>query len=229
MNLKRYHIIVISFLLAAISTYANEITFITPQEMDLGEVESGRVIKGVIQFVNSGKDTVTISQVRTSCGCTAAEVQQKNYAPGDTAAINFQVNTRGFKGKVHKSITIEFEKHDPSPQSVQLLLYCLDYLEYSPIYLTFTQIHVNQDTVINRDIAITNHYKKPVKIKSISTDLDVLKLHMKKRTIEPNETVRLEVSLKPLRPVRQASDLIITTDQPSIEPIHISAYVYVQE
>lgn len=212
-----------------VSVCANEVTFLTPMEMNLGEMESGRVIEGVIQFVNTGNDSVKISGVRTSCGCTVVETQKKTYAPGDTASIPFKLNTRGFKGKVHKSITIQFENEDPPTKLVKLIAHCLNYLECDPRYLAFTQIRVNQDTLLERQIRLTNHYKEPIRIQSIECEIRQLKIQFKNGLIQPDEKMIIIVELTPDQAYRKSSRLRIKTDNPRIEPIYMPVYVNIQE
>ena len=43
---------------------------------------------GVFEFTNTGDEAVTIDKITTSCGCTAAELEKKAYAPGESGRIN---------------------------------------------------------------------------------------------------------------------------------------------
>ena len=209
--------------------YASQIQFITPMEMDLGRVEAGRVIKDVIRFVNTGQEDITIRQIRTSCGCTTSEVENKIIAPGDTAAVEFSLNTRGFRGEIHKTITIEFENQDLKPQSIRLLADCINYLDHYPSYLAFTQLIVNPDTLLHREIRLTNHFNKPITIKSVRTDIKIIDVHWPKTPVKPDESALIDVILKPSIPIRKSSRLTIETDQPDLEPVRIAVYVHIKE
>jgi len=227
--MKYYRWICLWVYSAAMILSAGEVTFVTPMKIDLGEVESGRIIEGVIQFVNTGKDSLKIEQVRTSCGCTAVETQKKIYAPKDTASVYFKLKTRGFKGKIRKSVTIQFENRDLPAKTVQLVANCLNYLEFDPRYLTFTQIKVNGDTLIERYIRVISHYKEPIQIQSVYTDIQSLKIDFGKRMLDSGESCIFKVTLKPDRALRKSSRIWIETDNPKIEPLHMPVYVNIQE
>jgi len=225
----RMSVLQMIFLLTVSAVQAKDITFLTPMKMDLGEVESGRVINGLIQFINTGKEPVKIDRIRTSCGCTVAETDKKEYMPGDTASITYKLNTHRFKGKVHKSITITFENNEPPAKSVSLMVTCMNYLECHPRYLTFTRISVNPDTLVKREIRLTNYYKENIKIKRIYSKTDIIRVRFKKRTIKPGKSYVFDVELKPDQPYKESSRLMIEVDDERMEPIRLPVYVSIQE
>jgi hypothetical protein len=221
---------IILLILFVIATgYAGQVQFITPMEINLGQVEAGSVIKDVIRFVNTGDEAVTIRQIRTSCGCTTSEIGNKIIVPGDTATVEFKLNTRGFQGKVHKSITIEFENPDLRPQTIRLLADCINYLDYYPSYLAFTRLHVNPDTLLRQEIRLTNHFNKAVTIQSVQNDMEILKVRWPKTPVQPGESALIEVILNPSIPFRKSSRLIIQTNQSDLEPVRIAVYVHIEE
>ena len=38
-------------------------------------------------FKNSGSGTITISDIKTSCGCTTADSEKRSYGPGETGDV----------------------------------------------------------------------------------------------------------------------------------------------
>lgn len=208
---------------------AGEVTFLTPLEFDLGETESGRMIEDAILFVNTGADSIRIKQVKTSCGCTAVETGRKTFAPGDTASIPFKLNTRGFKGTVRKSITIFFENGNPGPKSVRLIVRCVNYVDYEPRYLTFARIQVNPDTLLKQQVQLINHYKKPIRIQSIHTETEIIKVCFHAETIEPGGVYSFEVVLKPDHVSRKSVRLEVEMDNPDIDPIRMPVYIHIHE
>lgn len=42
---------------------------------------------GTYAFTNVGEQSITITQVRTSCGCTTATLDKTTYAPGESGQI----------------------------------------------------------------------------------------------------------------------------------------------
>ncbi len=72
---------------------------------DFGTVLQGPAVKHIFKFKNAGTDTLRIEQVKTSCGCTAAE-SSKIIAPQDEGQIAVTFNTANQMGKVSKTVFI---------------------------------------------------------------------------------------------------------------------------
>src|SRR4030042_4641256 len=83
---------------------AQDVRFITPVNTDFGSVLQGTLLDGDIKILNTGKGPLKISDVSTSCGCTVAKIDRKEFAPGDTAVISYKLNTDHFDGVVRKTI-----------------------------------------------------------------------------------------------------------------------------
>ena len=88
--------------------------------IDFGKVKQGKILTHVFVFKNEGDETLTIKRVRTSCGCTAALVSNKDIAPGKEGEIKVTLNTRGEGGKVAKYVQVE--SNDPSQPNKQLIV-----------------------------------------------------------------------------------------------------------
>lgn len=52
-----------------------------------GRVLHGKKLTHVFWLLNRGTDTVTVSHIRSSCGCTAAMVENTRIAPGDSSDL----------------------------------------------------------------------------------------------------------------------------------------------
>ena len=86
--------------------------------LDFGRVKQGKILTHVFIFNNTGDAPLIIKRVRTSCGCTAALVSEKEIAPGGKGEIKVSFNTRGFEGKVNKYVYVE--TNDSQQPRVQL-------------------------------------------------------------------------------------------------------------
>lgn len=77
-----------------------------------GEVSHAFVVK------NAGDEPLEISDVKTSCGCTVAELETRTLAPGEETKINATFNLKGKQGVQSKKITIL--SNDPAQASYHL-------------------------------------------------------------------------------------------------------------
>jgi hypothetical protein len=57
-------------------------------------------------FVNDGNETLTISDVKTSCDCTLADYPKKGIAPGQKAVIRGGFKIEGKSGTFKKNLII---------------------------------------------------------------------------------------------------------------------------
>ena len=73
---------------------------------DFGTVAPGTVITYDFNFTNEGKKVLNILKVKTSCGCTTTKLDTKSYKKKKGGSITAVFNTRGRKGRQHKTITV---------------------------------------------------------------------------------------------------------------------------
>lgn len=78
----------------------------TQDTHDFGKIDEGAIVDHRFTFSNIGSDTLKISNVRASCGCTAALLSANAIAPGENGEIKATLNTKGKQGKIKKSITV---------------------------------------------------------------------------------------------------------------------------
>ena len=75
-------------------------------QYDFGTIEEGKVVEHTFKFQNSGKATLNISDIKTSCGCTAALVSNDKIGPGEVGTLKVELDTKNRKGKMSRTITI---------------------------------------------------------------------------------------------------------------------------
>ncbi|KAA3437987.1 DUF1573 domain-containing protein [Rufibacter hautae] len=77
------------------------------QKFDFGEIKAGDVVEHTFKFTNNGTLPLVISNVRTTCGCTATDYPKAPVMPGETASITAKFNSAGKRGQQNKVITVE--------------------------------------------------------------------------------------------------------------------------
>lgn len=58
------------------------------------------------RFTNTSGEVVTIESVKTTCGCTAAELGEKNYGPGESGAIKTRFSYGSREGGQAKHVQV---------------------------------------------------------------------------------------------------------------------------
>lgn len=82
-----------------------KITF-SEKSFDFGEITQGEKVEHVFEFENIGNEPLILSDVRTTCGCTAPEWPREPIAPGKKARLKVVFNSAGKMGMQNKVITV---------------------------------------------------------------------------------------------------------------------------
>jgi len=73
---------------------------------DFGDISQGDKLEYVYVFENSGTEPLILSNVLTTCGCTATDWPHDPIAPGRSGEINVTFDSSGKMGKQNKVITV---------------------------------------------------------------------------------------------------------------------------
>jgi hypothetical protein len=73
---------------------------------DFGDLIQGDKASHTFEFTNTGKQPLVISNVLTTCGCTATKWPKKPIQPGKTGQIKITFDSTGKMGKQNKIITV---------------------------------------------------------------------------------------------------------------------------
>lgn len=82
------------------------------KEFDFGEITEGDKVSHVFKYTNTGDVPLTITNVRTTCGCTASDWRREPLAPGETADLTVNFNSAHKKGTQVKRVTISANVED---------------------------------------------------------------------------------------------------------------------
>lgn len=73
---------------------------------DFGKITQGEKVMYSFLFKNTGKSDLLISEVKTSCGCTAPDFPKEPIKPGADGKIDITFNSQGKYGLQTKTITV---------------------------------------------------------------------------------------------------------------------------
>ncbi len=74
------------------------------------------------KYENVGKTPVYFKSVHASCGCTAAQTQKEQVAPGEKGEVTATFNIGGRTGTQVKTVTVQTDDPDPSRATTVLTL-----------------------------------------------------------------------------------------------------------
>lgn len=73
---------------------------------DFGTVKQGVMVKRIFHFTNTGKDSLVISNVKVTCGCTVPEWPKEPIPPGGKGEIKVGFNTADKVGRQLKILRV---------------------------------------------------------------------------------------------------------------------------
>ena len=76
------------------------------QTLEKTSVITGEELRGNVYLKNSGNESLKISGVSSSCGCTTLRLKKRLVEPEKEVELRFIVDTRGKLGLIEKTITI---------------------------------------------------------------------------------------------------------------------------
>jgi hypothetical protein len=71
-----------------------------------GKIPESSVVSHAYWIKNVGTDTLKITEVKTSCGCTKAPLNKKELVSGDSTQVELIFTAGSFTGKVGKNASI---------------------------------------------------------------------------------------------------------------------------
>lgn len=81
------------------------ITF-SEETFDFGDIKQGDKVEHTFDFKNTGTEPLILSNVLTTCGCTATDWPRDPVAPGKGGSITVKFNSAGKMGKQNKVVTV---------------------------------------------------------------------------------------------------------------------------
>ncbi len=107
---------------------------------------------------NTGEETLIISKVRPSCGCTSAVASANQIAPGATATVTATLNPKGKYG--NQTITVRINSNDPDNASQVLRMSGTILSAWRILPLQLDMGGMGKVQSITKEIKVTSQYLK---------------------------------------------------------------------
>jgi hypothetical protein len=75
-------------------------------QIDFGTIEEGTIKLAKINFQNVGSSTLEITDIKTTCDCTAALLSSKKVGPGESGTLRIELDTTDRSGKLTRTILL---------------------------------------------------------------------------------------------------------------------------
>ncbi len=161
---------------------------------DFGKAQAGELVKYSFIFTNVGDQTLEVTAVQPSCGCTTAGDWTHNVQPGQTGTIAVQFNSANFNGQVFKTISVTSNDKQRPVNVLQLKGTVWKPIELIPQY---TLINVPPDsTSASASIKILNHGNDPLTVSSLECTPKTFSVTLTTNTPGQDYTVTLNSAIE---------------------------------
>lgn len=193
---------------------------------DFGTLYSTLKVKKLITIRNDGSDTLNITDVSTSCGCTAALLSQPAVPPHDSTTLEIAFDPRRFTGAVEKGVSMKTnDPANPKPHMV-FTATIAKVIEVEPEYLMFHTTVGRPDTAV---LGFSNATAKPVAILSAKSSSPLLVIGPFDKTLEPSQPVTVQCVFTPDHSGAQKGNITFTTDDPNVPVISLRYFALVKD
>lgn len=102
-------------------------------------------------FTNAGKVPVEIQQVESSCGCTTAELEKRNYAPGESGEILAKFTVGARLGVQTKTVAVKTRGVE-EPMTLTLVVDIPELLRIRPTFVYWVQGEAQKPKTMTIDV-----------------------------------------------------------------------------
>jgi hypothetical protein len=176
----------------------------------------------VFRFTNRGEETITITDVRTSCGCTVPSLEKDTYEPGESGEISATFTFDGRVGVQHKTISVGPNEQGANTDALTLDVTIPELFEVRPQFLVWRK----GDDPLSKSISIRNFY--PDRIRLVSVESKDARFEARLETAQDTAGIH-SVVITPASTAETAqARIIVQSDQPGSEPRVITLYALVR-
>lgn len=174
---------------------------------------------------NTGKDTLIVSNVGASCGCTGALISHDHIAPRDSGILQITFDAKRFNGPVEK--VVSFATNDKHQEHVSVTFHANVFktLELDPEYFYFSTY---PDSVSTKEVTVRNSSNQTIRLLRIKASSDVVSVIATRDELEPGEETSLSASGKFEAAGTFSGNIEITTDHPKLPSVAIRYFALVK-
>ena len=168
---------------------------ISQKVWDFGFIPRGAKVTHSFLLKNVGNDTLKITNVRKSCGCTAAPLRKSVLVPGDTTILEVTFSSGSYQGPVSKAVYVE--SNDPIEPFMDISFQAN--VSVPSKLLTFDPFFIKFDTIrslpVRASIKVLNVDSQAISFSIAEQPLDYINLKTRKKKLAPGKEVEIEIVL----------------------------------
>jgi hypothetical protein len=193
---------------------APKIEIVGGDSLDFGTASPG-ILQDTVRITNVGNDTLKIVEVRPSCGCTTAGIDNNILLPGDTARVPITLDVTHYTGYVRKNLTIMSNDSTRPNFQVALVANLVRDLMVNPTFFPVPE-GAKAGVETSTQVAVMNLSQEPISIGPPRiTDAAELIVRFDMTSpvvVQPGDSVPLVARVKPVKQGVAGADVIVPTN-----------------
>lgn len=178
------------FTLLALALPARADLVWSEKDISLKAAPDRDTVEARYHFTNAGNAPVEIQQIESSCGCTTAELDKRNYAPGESGEIVAKFTIGSRLGVQTKTIAVKVRGVE-EPVTLKLVIDIPEVLRIRPTFVYWVQ----GETPKSRTMTIDVQPDSPVEKLTVSCSNPAMSPALKEIT----KGLRYELTVTPAR------------------------------
>ncbi len=220
----RINVLIATLLFLSASAFSQAKIFIVGgTTFSIGSIPRGKVVDHELTIQNPGTDTLVISRVDVSCGCTGSMLSKDHIPPGENGSLQITFNSKNFRGPIHKTVTVN--SNAPGDPAVQISFdgTVIEEVTFTPEFLWFQDVEVG--TRATKTVTIKNEGKTNFRLTGFSTGVAGVNINLPTGDIRPGDSVVVPVEFVPEKAGPMIADrIVIRTSHPDQPEIPIGFY-----
>jgi hypothetical protein len=209
------------FLGASGASAADKVTIVGGRSYKLGVLDEGSVARKTFILRNTAPDTLHLTAVGTSCGCTVARPGSKIIAPGDTTSIVVAFNTSGFDGPVRKQVFVRTSSTDEdSVVTITMDATVRAIIAIKPNFVNFYQAPRGKS--VTKTFTVTNNSEKTITISAITCPDSMISFDKPTVKIKAHTSADISTTYKVTRRGHYINTITLHTNYPDRKELTIS-------
>lgn len=240
MKLKRSHLLRAAVLVTTVTTavvaaepgqkkpredYGPRIEF-AESFYDFGRLPSDKVVSHDFIFTNVGNAVLEITDIQSSCGCTAVTNWNRHVEPGQVGQLHVLFNTGGMAGPVRKSLRVISNDTNLQSAILEFSATVWKWIDAMPTVAAFT-FGPDYQTNETRVVRLVSNLDEPVTLSAPECTNRAFTATLE--TVKPGREFELHIAVNPpLGPGSMAVPITMKTSSPKMPVVSVTAYALVQ-
>jgi type 1 fimbria pilin len=119
---------------------------VATKKIDFGVIATGSEARKLVEIRNVYNQTVHISGVKTTCGCSAATPGRTTIEPGGTGTVEVKMNTHKFRQKKDSNLIIRFDQPRFAELRIPITAYIRTDVVFDPGLVRFNNVDLGEES-----------------------------------------------------------------------------------